>query len=63
MFVSIFNFIQRMFGVQRNREIELKKGPNWFLITDSFAHYVVNHECFICQVFHDTICCDEVLFL
>lgn len=52
-----------MFGVQRNREIELKNGPNWFLITDSFAHYVVNHECFICQVFHDTICCDEVLFL
>lgn len=40
----------------------IKKGDNWFSITDELARYVVQKEPWIERVFHNSICGDE-LFL
>lgn len=39
---------------------ELKKGDNWFSITDEFAHYIVSRRDWIWFTFRNSICCDEV---
>lgn len=52
--------IQKLFHVNRNKDITFQKGSNWFSITDGLARYVVSKEAWIRKTFHDTICCDEV---
>ena len=54
--------LQKVFGVNRTKDIELflGKGANWFSITDDFARYVVDNEEFIQTHFHHTFCADEV---
>ncbi len=42
------------------REWYLKKGTQWFSITDSLARYVLERREWIEETFHDTYCCDEV---
>ena len=64
--VRIVNRILMMFqiGVDRAKRfgVEFYKGANWFSITDELAHYVVEKEEWICEVFRYARCGDE-LFL
>lgn len=54
--------IQRRLRVDRVKRCKtfFAKGANWFSITDSFAHYVVQQKSWISKTFSNTQCCDEV---
>ena len=56
--------IQKKLGINRlkNINLEFRKGPNWFSITDDLASYVLSREKEIKKIFKHTHCCDE-LFL
>ena len=60
----ILTLIQRFFRVNRLKrcDFHIRKGPNWFSISDNFAHYVLEHEDFIRKHFSHSVCADE-LFL
>lgn len=45
---------------KKNSHITLKKGANWFSITDALARYVVRNELNIKNIYHHTVCCDEM---
>ena len=51
---------QKIAHLKRNAEIQFQKGPNWFSITDDLARYVIKRKEWIKEVFHDSICCDEI---
>lgn len=53
-------YLQKIFKVQRNRNIEFRKGATWFSITDDLARYVVAHKEWIERTFKYSYCCDEV---
>lgn len=54
--------IQKVLGVnrQRGRDVEIKKGFNWFSITEDCCRYVLEHEEDIHRLFHHTLCPDEI---
>lgn len=54
--------MQKLVGVnrQRGRKIDVKKGFNWFSITDECCRYVLSHETDIHRLFHHTLCPDEI---
>lgn len=54
--------IQRKLKVNRlkNEKIVVKKGTNWFSITDKFAKYIVDREAYIAKLFKYSVCGDEV---
>lgn len=60
----VLTLLQRLLHVDRlrNTDIELRKGPNWFSITDALTQYVLAHEAWIRQHFCRSVCADE-LFL
>ena len=60
----LLTLIQRLFHVDRlkSTSIELRKGPNWFSITDALAQYVLENESWIDEHFSRSVCADE-LFL
>ncbi|MDH5075725.1 beta-1,6-N-acetylglucosaminyltransferase [Clostridium perfringens] len=66
LFIRVLNkfsiLVQKILKINRNRNQVFQKGTNWFSITDDLARYVVEKEEWINEVFHNTICCDE-LFL
>lgn len=53
---------QEKLGIKRNSKLDIKKGANWFSITDDFARYTVDHISWIKKHFMLSICADE-LFL
>lgn len=55
-----FNFLQKCIGICRNKNVDFQKGSQWFSITNQFARYIVEQEKVIYQIFHSTVCCDEV---
>ena len=59
---NFFLALQKVFRVNRNKDMEYQKGTNWFSITDSLARYVIKKEKFIKKIFKNTYCSDE-LFL
>lgn len=61
---NFFLILQKMTGVNRLRgkDIEIKKGSQWFSITEECCRYVLDHESDIHRLFHHTLCPDE-LFL
>ena len=61
---NIFLIMQKLAGWNRLRgkEIEIKKGSQWFSITEACCRYVLDHESDIYRLFHHTLCPDE-LFL
>lgn len=46
--------------IRRGKNIQFRKGANWFSITDDFARYIVSKERWIRLHFFMTICADEV---
>lgn len=54
--------LQKAVGVNRlrNTDISVKKGTNWFSITNEFAAYLLQREDFINKTFSNSYCCDEV---
>lgn len=44
----------------RNINIELKKGSNWFSITDEAVKYIIEKKDWITKTFKNTKCCDEI---
>ena len=55
-----FEWIQKLIGIRRNKDIVFQKGPNWFSITNELANYVVEKEEWIHQTFKNTCFTDEV---
>ena len=60
----VLTLIQRLFHVNRLKhcDFQLRKGPNWFSISDNFVRYVLEHEDWIRKHFSHSVCADE-LFL
>lgn len=60
----VLTLIQRLFRVNRlkNCDFQIRKGPNWFSISDNFVQYVLEHEDWIRTHFSHSVCADE-LFL
>lgn len=61
--VPLFNVVlafQKLLGIRRKKEMEFKKGPNWFSITHAFAQYLVSQKYFIEQRLKFTLCPDEI---
>lgn len=54
--------VQRMFRINRNKNInfEYVYGSNWFSITDELANALINEETNIENIYHRSLCCDEV---
>lgn len=53
---------QEKVGIKRNTDLVIRKGSNWFSITDECARYIVKKELWIRWHFSFSICADE-LFL
>ncbi|MBC5659384.1 glycosyl transferase [Anaerosacchariphilus sp. NSJ-68] len=60
----LLTLIQRLLHVNRLKKetFSVRKGPNWFSITDNFAQYVLQQEDWIQAHFRRSVCADE-LFL
>ena len=54
--------LQKGLGVNRRKgsDVEVKKGFNWFSITEDCCRFVVSQEQRIWDVFHHTLCPDEM---
>lgn len=54
--------IQKIIGINRLRkkDLEIRKGANWFSITDNLARYVISKEDEIKKMYKHTNCADEV---
>lgn len=61
---NLFLILQKLFAVNRLRgkNIEIKKGFNWFSITEECCQYILDREPYILKIFNHTLCGDE-LFL
>lgn len=53
--------MQRILGVERNKDIRFQKGTQWFSITDPFARYVLSKKDWIKEVFRYSACPDELV--
>lgn len=58
----VFARIQKILGINRLKtmQMELKKGANWFSITQKCVELVLSKKEWIYQCFQHTKCCDEV---
>jgi len=52
--------IQKVLGLGKRIPFEIKRGDNWFSITDQFAKYLLDHEHAFYPLFKDGLCVDEV---
>lgn len=52
--------LQKICGVNRNSDLKIYKGSNWFSITDGFARFVVERQSQIRHQFVYTLCADEI---
>ena len=57
---KILIILQKVVGVNRNKDVTFFKGTNWFSITDDLARYVLSQEDWIKKTFKYTFMCDEV---
>lgn len=59
----LFEYIQRLFGVNRlrNKEISVIDGWQWFSITKEFSKYLLDNRNFIQDTFNYSISCDEMV--
>lgn len=60
--LPIFIILQNVVGINRlkDNKLELKKGTNWFSITNELAHYVVENEANIESLCKNGYCVDEI---
>ncbi len=52
--------LQKKLGIERNKKMEVRKGSNWFSITDDLARYIVKNEGWIRRHFFLSVCADEL---
>lgn len=59
---KIYCKLQRVirFSRMKKSNVELKKGANWFSITDDLANFIINNEEWIENTFKNTFCGDEI---
>lgn len=50
---------QELFGIERNKNVNFKKGSNWVSITEALVKYVVDNKAWALKVFRNTFCGDE----
>ena len=51
---------QKKIGIVRNKNIEFRKGANWFSIRDDLARYILSNKKKIFKLFKYSYCADEV---
>jgi len=56
----LFLRLQFIFGVQRNTDIELKKGTQWLSLTDDFVTFLLQQKREILGRYQYTFCADEI---
>jgi len=52
--------VQKLIRFHRKQEVEFKKGPNWFSITQGFCQHLIEKKSFVLQRFKYTLCPDEI---
>lgn len=57
---NLFITIQKLLGKKRKYDFVLKKGANWFSITNDFVEYLLSKESWVMTSFRGTLCCDEI---
>ncbi|MBO4817501.1 MAG: glycosyl transferase [Bacteroidales bacterium] len=53
--------IQELLGIERNKEIDFKKGSQWCSITEDMAKYFISRKDWVMKVFRNTFCSDEIV--
>lgn len=53
-------YIQKLFHISRNNDLQITIGSQWISITDSFVKYLLNRQDEIKSRFHHSKCSDEV---
>ena len=62
VFRKAFISMQRIMGYRRNGDMNIKKGPQWWSVTDDFARYILANQKYITTHFNHTYCPDEMVF-
>ena len=57
---SLALIVQKLIRFHRKQEVEFKKGPNWFSITQGFCQHLIEKKSFVLQRFKYTLCPDEI---
>lgn len=52
--------LEKYFGFKRKYPYEIRKGPQWFSITQEFATFLISQENQILKIFRYIPCCDEI---
>lgn len=52
--------IQKIFKIERNKNIELAKGSQWFSITKNYLNYIISKEKQIEEIYKYSYCGDEL---
>ncbi len=52
--------LQFLFGIQRNNDIEFKKGTQWLSLTEDFVVYLLQQKQEILKRYQYTFCADEI---
>ena len=59
---AAFLRLQERLGIERNRDVDFKKGSQWVSVTESMARYFIDHRKWVQKVFTHTFCADEMVF-
>ena len=51
---------QKLLGIRRRKEMEFRKGPQWFSVTHAFCLYLLSRKAFVLKRFAHTLCPDEL---
>ena len=51
---------QEIFGIKRNKDVDIKKGSQWVSITDGLVKYVIENKSWTLKTFSHTFCPDEM---
>ena len=51
---------QRKIGIHRNKDVDFRKGANWFSIRDDLVRYVLSNKKLIYKLFKYSYCADEM---
>ena len=51
---------QKLFHIQRNSGLSIKKGSQWCSLTHLFVQYLMDKKDYVSEIFHNTFCPDEM---
>ncbi len=52
---------QEILGIQRNKNVDFKKGSQWCSITEDMVRYFISKKDWVMKVFRHTFCSDEMV--